>query len=621
MIQGIGLGIGINRSNYAQGIFGAYQSRVIADGGITEGGACVDAVSSLLQSSSLLIIPSGYKGGKAYAEIPTNGNGDLTWTRASDAWRTNIEGLIQRVPWNLVQQSETFDNAIWGKTNGSITANSTTAPNGTATADTYIPNTVNSYHPLVQTIAVTSGTQYTFSIYVKSSGYDYLLINTSVGSASGNVGPLFNLSTGTLIGSLGGNNYGATITSVGNGWYRIVFSYVTNATSTAIDINPLPTSTIATYSGNGTSGIFAWGAQLVEGSSAQTYFPTTDRLNVPRLSYMYGSCPALLLEPQRTNLFQNSGWTGGGATPTGWTSFISGSTTALASIKNLSVTAYRFSGTSQRTFFVNSISVTSGTTYTISFYVESVTTAAEIQQCVSFGSSTSSTYYKNGVAITSLTLVEAGNLYSVTCVAGTTATADMRIGIGTQSNVTANIVISMPQMEQGAYYTTFILSPVGASATRIADSFSRNNIFTNGLITSSGGTWFVELRNNITYLRDTSGNTLFVGDNSTGSNNALTIRNDSPSTAIRFNIVKYIGGVQTGLFSPTTSTVKIAIKWNGSTADVFVNGTKVVSATAFTATALEFLNGNAADVPKFIPQMKLYNQPLSDAECISLTTL
>ena len=74
--MGIGLGVGINRSNYAQGIFNAYSARVVADGGVVESGACVDAVSSLLQSASLLLIPSAYKGGKLYAEIPTNGNGD-----------------------------------------------------------------------------------------------------------------------------------------------------------------------------------------------------------------------------------------------------------------------------------------------------------------------------------------------------------------------------------------------------------------------------------------------------------------------------------------------------------------------------------------------------------------
>jgi hypothetical protein len=64
----------------------------------------------------------------------------------------------------------------------------------------------------------------------------------------------------------------------------------------------------------------------------------------------------------------------------------------------------------------------------------------------------------------------------------------------------------------------------------------------------------------------------------------------------------------------------MAIKWNGSTADVFVNGIKVVSATAFTTTLMEFLFTNINGVPKFIQQMALYNTPLSDALCISITS-
>jgi hypothetical protein len=608
----VGIGVGIGRNRFAQGIFNAYNLRVIADGGITEAGACVDAVSGLLLTASLLLIPSGYKGGKAYAQIPTNGNGDLTWTRASDAWRTNADGLIQRVPWNLVQQSETFDNAYWSKINSTLTANVITAPNGTLTADLLVENSANGAHLLNRSSLSFPSTSYTLSIYAKAKERSKILVFIAGSNAKGYGFDLANGTMSAVTGVTASDSY--SMTNVGDGWYRCSIT-ITSGTITATEFYPLQNFSNYTYQGDGTSGLYFWGAQLVEGSSAQTYFPTTDRLNVPRLSYMYGSCPALLLEPQRTNLFVNSGWTGGGATPTGWTSFISGSTTALASIKNLSVTAYRFSGTSQRTFFVNSISVTSGTTYTISFYVESVTTAAEIQQCVSFGSSTSSTYYKNGVAITSLTLVEAGNLYSVTWVAGTTTTADMRIGIGTQSNVTANIVISMPQMEQGAYPTTFILSPVGASATRIADSFSRNNIYTNGLITSSGGTWFLELRGNVSYVRDVGSLGIDLKD---ASNNRIHINTFGGGS--RNSISISVNSVTTELYRTLTDTVKIAIKWNGSTIEVFVNGTKVSSATSFTLTQLETLAGVCADAPRFIQAMALYPTPLSDANCIALTT-
>jgi hypothetical protein len=49
----------------------------------------------------------------------------------------------------------------------------------------------------------------------------------------------------------------------------------------------------------------------------------------------------------------------------------------------------------------------------------------------------------------------------------------------------------------------------------------------------------------------------------------------------RLSINKRIAGSQTQLYSTTTDHVKVAIKWNGATADVFVNGTKVVNATSY----------------------------------------
>jgi hypothetical protein len=318
-------------------------------------------------------------------------------------------------------------------------------------------------------------------------------------------------------------------------------------------------------------------------------------------------------------LFFNSGWTGGGSIPTNWTAFITGSTTAVTSIKNNSVSAYRFSGTSQRAFFIYVLPVTSGVTYAISVYVESVTTTGDVGFMLSFVNIAGSvTYFRNGVAITGSTTVEAGYTYTMLFVPSATASADIRIGMGAQGSATANYVLSMPQMEVGAYSTTFILSPTGASATRVADSFSRNNIYTNGLITSSGGTWFVELRNNIAYTRDASSRIGF-GDTSNLQNNSFFLNPQFGGG--RFLIFKSISNTLTQLFTTTTSTIKVAIKWNGSTADVFVNGTKQVSATAFTTTNMEFLFGDGVGVPTFVQVMALYPTPLSDTDCTTLTTL
>jgi hypothetical protein len=188
--------------------------------------------------------------------------------------------------------------------------------------------------------------------------------------------------------------------------------------------------------------------------------------------------------------------------------------------------------------------------------------------------------------------------------------------LGSTSN---NLIIWGAQLEAGAYPTSYIPT-TSASATRVADSFSRNNIYTNGLITSSGGTWFVELLNNVALTRDNLSTGLFLDTDASSYVNGINIRNAGGGST-RLSISKWVSGSGLALYTTTTDTTKIAIKWNGSTADVFANGTKVVSATSFTPTAMQFLKSEGNQIPIFISQMDLFPTPLTDAECIALTTL
>ena len=47
---------------------------------------------------SLAMIPSGYKDGKVYSVLPSNGDGDFTFSRGSNATRVNKDGLIETMP-------------------------------------------------------------------------------------------------------------------------------------------------------------------------------------------------------------------------------------------------------------------------------------------------------------------------------------------------------------------------------------------------------------------------------------------------------------------------------------------------------------------------------------------
>ena len=68
---------------------------------------------SLYTDASLIMYPSGYKEDKIYSLKPTDGSGDLTFTRASTATRVNAEGLIEKVRTNVVLYSQLQTNGVY----------------------------------------------------------------------------------------------------------------------------------------------------------------------------------------------------------------------------------------------------------------------------------------------------------------------------------------------------------------------------------------------------------------------------------------------------------------------------------------------------------------------------
>jgi hypothetical protein len=263
---------------------------------------------SLLDTASLIVTPNGYKEGKLYSVIPSDGSGDMSVVRATTATRVNSAGLVELVPYNLIGYSEDFTNASWLKGASTITGNTTTAPNGTLTADTFSGNGASDLHIVLwQTDVIGVGN--TISVYAKKNTNDFLQIYTDfVNTDFAN----FNLANGTT-GSVGSSVISSSIESVGNGWYRCSF-VVGSASSKYVNFCLVTSSTAGRAETNSLSAsVFLWGAQLNEGT-IKPYQKTETRLNIPRLDYSNGTCPSLLVEPQRTNLltysssFDNSDW-------------------------------------------------------------------------------------------------------------------------------------------------------------------------------------------------------------------------------------------------------------------------------------------------------------------------
>ena len=176
--------------------------------------------------------------------------------------------LIEEQRTNLVPYSEQFDNAAWIKTEATVTANSTVAPDGTTTADLYITSATITEHYVFQIWTALASTAYTASVYAKANSGSVISLQFRVAPVwpnSTTIGVEFNLSTGT--GAILGGNPSPTfsIASVGGGWYRCSITATTASGGT-------PQFRIQTNDNGGS--IYMWGAQLEAGAFPTSYIPT-----------------------------------------------------------------------------------------------------------------------------------------------------------------------------------------------------------------------------------------------------------------------------------------------------------------------------------------------------------
>lgn len=176
--------------------------------------------------------------------------------------------LVEEARTNELTQSQTF--STWTLGNASITTNATTSPDGTSNASKLIEDNTTNVHRISLSINPT-GT-YTMTVFAKAAERNILtLIPATTGG--GDTPVYFDLSNGTISGSLGSAN-SASIQSYPNGWYRCSVTDGMGGFGYPF-IGVAAVSGTQSYAGNGTSGIFIWGAQLEAGSFPTSYIPTT----------------------------------------------------------------------------------------------------------------------------------------------------------------------------------------------------------------------------------------------------------------------------------------------------------------------------------------------------------
>jgi len=269
---------------------------------------------SFFSDASLVYVPSGVKDAKTYSIKPTDGSGDLTFSRGSDieATRVNANGYIEKAKVNLVLQSNTF-STTWSNTR-STESSGYAGYDGTNNAWKLEEDSNTGTHILTQSVVSGAGV-HTISCYFKAaerSGVQFLLQgSTSYAYAN------FNLSTGAVQSSGQSGSFTlieAKITSVGGGWYRASIAAATGVTTSEVKIYTLDAGFNTSYAGTTGEGIYLQDAQLNYGLVAQDYVETTTSSvvagitnDLPRLDYSGGaSCPSLLLEPSRQNLVTHS---------------------------------------------------------------------------------------------------------------------------------------------------------------------------------------------------------------------------------------------------------------------------------------------------------------------------
>jgi hypothetical protein len=586
---------------------------------------------SLLNSASLVVTPNAYKEGTLYSVIPNTTLGDMTVVRATTATRVNSAGIIELVPYNLVTYSEQFDNASWTKINATITSNSTTSPDGTINADKLVEDTSTGGHSTQSVTLVSNSTIYTTSVFVKYAGREWIRFTDAQSSNRIH----FNTLTGAF-GTISGTVIDYNKTALENGWYKLSFTTTSVATAYTPRIALAEADNDVSYTGDGVSGVYIWGAQLNEGT-IKDYLRTETRLNIPRLDYSNGSCPSLLLEPQRTNLvtyseqFDNASWTKVSCSITSNSTISPDGTTTADRLVLTSVSPASQTMSRQAAIVTSTTTVTFSTfvKYVDKQYIQLVFAGSFSSQFANFdlinGTVTAGTYvganvqnYGNGWYRISITTTGLNTNCLPFIWALDTALAG-RAADSTSTGTSAYLLWGA-QVEAGSYATSYIPT-TSAAVTRNADAISKTGI--SSLIGQSEGVLYAEI-NALKYPIDIN-NWLTITDGTNANSVGIVFETTGAATA-RIEV----GGVIQAYISTSvdySNFIKVAFKYKENDFAWWVNGVEVgtdLSGITFpsnTLNSLQFAYGSGSN--KWAGNVKLlavFNEALSDSELETLTT-
>jgi len=230
---------------------------------------------SVLSKSKLVQIPSGYKVSKLFSQKPTDGSGDLTFSRSTTGTRVNENGLIETVAINTPRldftgggcgkylfepqrtnvhlYSDDFGSAWGSYSSPSFVGGQSDPLGGTDAALFNYPTAGDFYRLLYETYVGI----HTTSFYIKqgtASTFGYVINNPAISAT-------FNIALGTVTSQI---NCTATIETYGtDGWYYCTVTGDFTTTNSQVRLSQ----------GNvGSTYLAAF--QTEAGSYATSYIPT-----------------------------------------------------------------------------------------------------------------------------------------------------------------------------------------------------------------------------------------------------------------------------------------------------------------------------------------------------------
>lgn len=579
---------------------------------------------------------------------------DFTFTRGSNLTATleGADGLIKKGRENLLTHSNSFtESGSWDKAPEITLTASQSGYEGSTRAFKMATSSSGKY--IDQNVS-TSGVQ-TFSIYAKKGTENGIFLRANGGD---NPRAFFRLDTGAVGNTAGGSAFiSADIDSIGSDWHRC---------SLTVDetVNEVRVYVADNANGFPSSGdIFIQNAQLEAGLVATPYIDRTGAAystagvleNEPRYDYSGGDA-TLLLEPLRRNVVDHSEYLGA------W-SFSGNANSVFSFTQNHSISpdgtknASKYSATANYRSIRKILTLETSTNYVFSFYVKNIDAARARYRVFNTDDGSGSgddvipaTNYFSSVSTSQWTRIEVpfttdavGTSYGVYLADGLTVTNSGDSG--------GNILFWGAQVEKGTYATSYIPT-YGSAATREGEAHQSLSSFRCELDNplSKKYTFILDLRVDNLERPTASFDDIFVTRDSSGNNNPFRLEGyaateldpDEFSLRVFAYSTKDSGAA---LSSPHANGIqlgqrnKIAIMFDETVGiKVFLNGNstpleQVLIGDAFSTNSEVTLKANSFYDVKFLEGgsnsrsktllygVQAYDAALSDAECVSLTTI